>query len=217
MNKLFYKERKLAASPLSYFFLVGTLLTFVPGYPILFAAFFVTLGLFYSFQTTRENHDIAYSLLLPIAKADIVKGKFAFAVSIELAAFLAMTVFTLLRMLFFRDAAVYTSNVLMCANLAFLGFGLLLFGLFNLLFLGGFFKTAYYFGKPFIAYGIVSLLVITAAETLHHLPGLEALNAFGFAPLLPQGAVLLAGILFFVLLTVLAYQKSKKCFEMLDL
>lgn len=217
MKKMFMKECRLAASPLSYFFLAAALLTLVPGYPILLGAFFTTLGIFYSYQTTRENNDIVFSLLLPVSKADIVRSKYAFAVFIELCGFSVMTVLTLLRMVFLRDAAVYTSNALMCANLTFLGFALVLFGLFNLIFIGGFFRTAYYFGKPFIIYCIAAMLVIALAETLHHLPGLSGLNAFGFAPAVPQTVILGAGALLFVLFTGGGLRLSVKRFELLDL
>ncbi len=217
MTNLLYKELKLSASPLSYIFVAAALLTFVPGYPILLGAFFTTLGIFYSFQAMRENNDIPYSLLLPVAKTDVVKSKFAFTVLIECGSFVLMTAITLIRMLCLKDAAVYTSNALMCANLTFLGFALLLFGLFNFVFVGGFFKTAFYFGKPFIAYCVVSFLTIGMAETLHHIPGLETLNSFGFAPFLPQGAVLCAGALAFAALTGFGLKRSKRRFEKIDL
>ena len=217
MKKLLLKELKLAASPLSYFFIASAFLTFVPGYPILLGSFFTTLGIFYSFQTMRENNDIHYSLLLPVSKADLVKSKYLFTVLIELCSFALMVIITLLRMLLWKNAAVYTSNALMCANMTFLGFALLIFGLFNLIFVDGFFRTAYYFGKPFITYCVIVLLVITAAETLHHLPGLEALNAFGFSPLLPQLPVLFCGAIAFVLLTFFAVRHSVKRFETIDL
>ena len=217
MTKLIYKELKLSASPLSYIFIAAAFLTFVPGYPILLGAFFTTLGIFYSFQTMRENNDIQYSLLLPVAKADVVKSKFVFTVLIECCSFILMTVITLIRMLLLKDAAVYTSNALMCANLSFLGFALLIFGLFNVVFVGGFFKTAFYFGKPFIAYCIISFIVIVIAEALHHLPGMDSFNSFGFDRLFPQGAVLCIGLLLFVVLTSFGIKKSEQIFERIDL
>lgn len=215
--KLLYKELTLSSSPLSYFFLIASVLTIVPGYPILCGAFFITLGIFYSFQTMRENNDIAYSLLLPVSKTDIVRSKFCFALFIEVCGFLPMTVFTLIRMLFFTDAAVYTSNALMCANLTFLGFVLWIFGLFNFVFIGGFFKTAYYFGKPFILYCVVSFFVIALAETLHHIPGWEEFNAFGFDRPLLQSAVLLTGLCAFAALTLLGLKKSERAMKRIDL
>ena len=217
MTELFNKELKLAASPLSYFFIIAAFLTFVPGYPILLGAFFTTLGIFYSFQTMRENGDIQYSLLLPIAKRDIVRAKYLFVVFIEACSFILMTVITLVRMLFLADTAAYASNALMCANLSFLGFALLIFGLYNFIFVRGFFKTAYYFGKPFIAYIVVSLIVIIFAEALHHFPGMESVNSFGFDEILPQCVILCVGAVSFAVLTLAAVKKSVKTFERIDL
>lgn len=217
MKKLLYKELKLCASPLSYFFLLGAFMVFVPGYPILMGAFFTTLGIFYSFQTIRDNNDIEYSLLLPTAKTDIVRGKYLFVLLIEGCSFVIMTAITLIRMLCFCDAGVYVSNALMCANFTFLGFALLIFGLFNFIFVSGFFKTAYYFGKPFLIYCVVSLVVIFVAEALRHFPGLDVLNAFGLSPFLPQGAVFAAGVVAFAALTFLGLKRSARFFEATDL
>lgn len=217
MKNLLYKEMKLSASPLSYFFISSAFLTFAPGYPILLGAFFTTLGIFYSFQTMRENSDIQYSLLLPVAKCDIVKSKFIFTVIIELCSFILMTAITLIRMLVLNSSAVYTSNKLMCANLSFLGFALFIFGLFNLIFVGGFFKTAFYFAKPFVTYCIVSFIVIITAETLHHIPGLDFINSFGFDYIFPQAVILLAGLIAFVILTGFGLKKSEQRFEKIDL
>ena len=208
---------KLSASFLSYLFILAAFLTFVPGYPILLGAFFTTLGIFYSYQTMRENRDIDYSLLLPIAKSDIVKGKFMFTVLIELCSFAVMLIITIIRMTLLENAGVYTSNALMCANLTFLGFSLFIFGLFNAVFVGGFFKTAYYFAKPFVTYIIAAMLVIVLAETLHHIPGLETLNTFGFGKLSPQLYVLIIGIIAFAGLSFGALKTSIRRFEMIDL
>lgn len=217
MKKLLYKECTLSASVLSYIFIAGAFLTFVPGYPILLGAFFTTLGIFYSYQTMRENHDIDYSLLLPVAKSDIVKSKFAFTVFIELCGFIIMLAITLIRMTALKNAPVYTSNALMCANFTFLGLALFLFGLFNFIFVRGFFKTAYFFGKPFIAYLIAAMVLIALSETLHHVPVLEALNAFSFDRLSPQVFVLIFGIIVYILLTYTAFKSSEKFFEKIDL
>lgn len=217
MNKLLYKEMRLSASPLSYLFIAAGLLTFVPSYPILVGAFFSTLGIFYSFQSTRENNDIGYSLLLPIAKRDIVRSKFYFCLFIELCTFALMALITLVRMLFLNTAPVYAANALMNANLTFLGFALLIFGVFNAVFVGGFFRTGYYFGRPFITYCVVAMLLVGAAETLHHLPGLGALNAAGFDSLAAQLIAFVLGLLLFALLTLAAMKKSEDMFEKIDL
>ena len=105
----------------------------------------------------------------------------------------------------------------MGANLVFLGYALLVFGLFNYLFIRGFFKTGYYIGKPFIVFSVVCMLLIGLAETLHHVPGLGSLNAFGTDHIGLQCAALCAGIACFALLTGAALKQSVRSFERIDL
>jgi hypothetical protein len=216
MNALLRKEMRLSASVLSYLFIVFGVMTLIPGYPILFGAFFVTLGLFHSFQNAREANDMVYSALLPIAKRDVVKGKYQFAVMIEMAAFAVMAVLTIVRMTVLADAEVYRGNVMMNANLFFLGMTLVIFGLFNAIFIGGFFKTAYKLSS-FFPYIVATLVVIVIAEAAHHIPGLEAFNAFGFDDIVLQVCLLAAGALAFLVLTHLSCRKACERFENIDL
>lgn len=217
MRSLLKKEMKLAASPLSYFFIIFGLMAFLPGYPILVGAFFVCLGLFQSFQRLREANDITYTSLLPVAKGDIVKAKYLFCMMIELCYFVITAGPVLIRMTVLADAAVYRNNALMNANLVYLGYVLLILGLFNCLFIGGFFKTAYQFGKPFIAFIVVAFFVVGVGETLFHFPALSALNAFGFTHLELQISILLFGVIVYILLTVVSMRHAIKSFEKLDL
>lgn len=217
MNAILKKEMRLSALLLTYLFIGFALITLLPGYPILCSVFFITLGIFQSFQSAREANDIVFSALLPVAKRDVVKGKYQFTVFIELCGVLVMAVLTLARMTVLADAPVYRQNALMNANPFFLGAALLIFGVFNLIFLGGFFRTAYSLGKPFVAYIIAGFLLIGIAEALHHIPGLEALNAFGFDHIVLQLGLLLAGALMYVLLTALSYNKACENFEKIDL
>ncbi len=217
MKSILKKEMTLSASILSYLFIVFGLMFFVPGYPILCGVFFVTLGIFQSFQSAREANDIVFSALLPIAKKDVVKGKYLFVCLIELASLLLMACAALIRMTVLKDAPVYRSNVMMNANFFALGMALVLFGLFNGIFVGGFFKTAYKFGKPFVTHIIVTFLLIGIGEALHHVPGLEAVNAFGVEHLRLQTGLLLLGILAYLVLTAWSYRCARRSFERIDL
>ncbi len=216
MNALLRKEMRLSASVLSYIFIAFAAMTLVPGYPILCGAFFVTLGLFQSFQSAREANDIVYSALLPIAKHDVVKGKFMFTLLIEMAGFLIMAVLTIVRMTVLADAEVYHQNALMDANLFFLGMALVVFGLFNLIFIGGFFRTAYKL-TPFFPYIFAAFIAIGIGEAMHHIPGLEAVNAFGFDEIVLQLCLFIAGIAIFAVMTFVSYRRSCASFENIDL
>ena len=217
MADLLRKELKLSASVLSYLFIAFGLMFLIPGYPVLCGVFFVTLGIFQSFQHAREANDILFSALLPVAKRDVVKGKYLFVCFIELWALVLMALAVIVRMTLLAGAAAYRDNALMNANGFALGMAFLLFGVFNAVFVGGFFKTAYRFSRPFVTDIVLSFLLIGIAETLHHIPGLEALNAFGTEHGALQLLLLGAGVAAFTLLTGTAYQRACRSFEQIDL
>ena len=87
MKNLLKKELKLATSPLAWFFLAASLLTFVPGYPILLGAFFVCMGIYQSFQAANLANDVLYTALLPVRKADTVAAKYISSCFFELVSF----------------------------------------------------------------------------------------------------------------------------------
>lgn len=217
MKQLYIKELRLSASLLSYLFMLFGLMFFFPGYPVLCGAFFVTLGIFQSFQNARENNDTVFSALLPISKRDVVKGKFWFVCMIEIGGFLLMAAATLVRMTVLSEASAYRNNALMNANPFALGMALLIFGFFNLIFVGGYFKTAYNFLKPFVSSIIVTFLLIGAGEALHYFPGMDVLNAFGFDHIGLQMLLLGAGACMYALLTWIGYRLSCRRFETIDL
>lgn len=217
MLNLLKKEMRLTASKLSYLFIGFAFITFCPGYPILVGAFFASLGLFQTFQDARTSNDIVYTALLPVAKKDIVKAKYIFSAFIEMSYFILASVATLLRMTFFADSIVYRNNALMNANLSYLGFVLLIFGLFNSIFICGFFKTAYKFAKPFVLFTVAAFLIVGIGETLFHIPGLEAINAFGFYNIKLQLCIFSVSLFAFVMMTLFSMKRAEKYFEAIDL
>lgn len=217
MKNLLIKELRLSTIPLTYIFLAFALMTFIPGYPILCGAFFFCLGVFQSYQNSREANDILYSALLPVSKRDVVKGKYLAAVVLQMVAFLLCAACTIVRMVLLSDAAVYKANALMAANLVYLAFILLIFAAFNFFFIGGFFKTAYGVGKPFIVFIVVNFVVIGIAEALHHLPGLGWTNVLGFSNTGGQLMILAAAAIIYAAATIISCQISQNRFESIDL
>lgn len=217
MNNILYKEIKLSASKLTFLFVLFSFMFFLPGYPVLCGTFFVTLGIFQSFQSTRETNDTLFSALLPVKKRDVVKGKFLFVCLVELSASLLMLAAVILRMTVFKDSNVYRSNALMNGNFFALGLSFFIFGLFNFFFVGGFYKTAYKFSTPFLTYIILCFVSLTIGEALHHFPGLEALNAFGTDNFMLQILLLFCGIIAYAFLTVVSLKNSCNSFEKIDL
>lgn len=216
MRKLLYKEMKLSANPLSYWFITFSAMTMIPRYPILVGSFFICLGIFYTYQQVRECDDITYTVMLPVRKQDVVTAKYLFVLFIECIAFILCLFLTIIRMRLLGDAAPYVTNQLMNANAAYLGYIMLVFATFNSVFLAGFFKTAYKIGKPFILFCVAGSIIIFMGEVLHHIPGLESLNDPANLSIL-QVAILAIGITVFMLCTWFSYQKAVKDFEEINL
>ena len=216
MKKLFYKEMKLSANPLSYWFIAFSAMTMLPRYPILIGSFFICLGIFYTYQQIREYDDITYTVMLPVKKRDVVTAKYLFVLFIEATAFIICALLTAIRIKFFGEAAPYVTNQLMNANAAYLGYIMIIFAVFNGIFLTGFFRTAYKIGKPFVMFCIVGCVIITIGEILHHIPGLESLNKSSNLSV-PQIVILAIGAIIFTLCTWFSYRKAVKRFEVIDL
>ena len=216
MKKLLYKEMKLSANPLTYWFIIFSAMTMIPRYPILVGSFFICLGIFHTYQQIREYDDVTYTVMLPVKKRDIVTAKYLFVLFIELTAFILCTLLTIIRMKILGTAVPYATNQLMNANMAYLGYTMIVFAVFNSIFLAGFFKTTYKIGKPFFIFCVVSFIIIIMGEILHHIPDLESLNNPSNLSV-PQAVIFAIGVVVFMLCTWLSYQKAVKDFESIDL
>lgn len=217
MRKWLHKELRLSTSILTPLFLLFAFMALIPNYPALVGAFFICFGVFQSYQGARENSDILYSALLPEPKRAVVSAKYGTALLFEGLGFLLMALCVLLRLTVLKGSPVYAASPLLPANFAFLGGALLVFALFNVVFLGGFFRTAYKFGPPFIAFIVGSFLLIVLIEVLPHLPGLGFLAATEGAALLRQLWVLLGCAVLFGGATFLSLRASQRRFERIDL
>ncbi len=217
MTKLLNKEFRLAASPLSWIFLIAAGMTMLPGYPILVGAFFVCFGVFHSFQNAREANDVLFTVLLPVRKRDFVRAKYAFSCCIQLLGFVIMAALTALRMTALAEGKAYVSNALMNPSPLFLAFVLLIYTAFNVFFLGGFFRTAYKLGMPFLSFGLVTLALIVVGEALHFFPGLGFLNTTSGERLGLQFTLLAIAAVIYALGTTLSCRASMARFEKIDL
>jgi len=216
MTKLLKKEFILTGSILSYLFILFSLMAFIPSYPILVGAFFVCLGILYTFQFAREYNDVLYTALLPINKCDTVKARYLFVICIQMVSLVLTAIVVAIRMTLLKDAVPYAENLLMNANMAYLGYFFVVLAMFNIIFLAGFFKTAFYYGKWFIIFCIVTFVVVSIGETLHHLPNLGSLNALSGDVSL-QLIVLAFGAVLYIAGTAISLKLSIKRFENIDL
>lgn len=213
MFDLLYKELRLAAHPSLFIFMCMGALVLIPAYPYGVVFFFGCLGLFQSFMFDRETRDVFYTALLPRPKRDVVKGKLLLAVFAQLVQLTLSLPFSFLRTLYLPDGNLVGIE----PNAAYYGFGLMIYGIFNLVFFTQFYKTAYKAGIAFLTALIPTTLGIIAMEAAVHFPGMGWLDGMDGASLLRQLPILLAGIAVYAAANLLAYRISRSRFERVDL
>ncbi len=161
-GKLLKKELKLCLHPAAVIMLGMALLILIPGYPYAVSFFYTMLGLFFVAQGARENHDVTFTLTLPVDKRSVVDGRFLLTVFLELCSLAAAGLFVALR----RVVNPIPNPAGIDANIALLGEGLFLFGVFNLIFYPAHFKDVSKIGLPFLVGSAAVFLLIVAEIVL---------------------------------------------------
>lgn len=214
MKTLLYKQLRLACHPMTPVFCLSGIMLLIPNYPYSVAFFYVTLGLFFTFLNMREQKDIYYSALLPLRKRDTVRAALAFTVLVELLSVVVTALFCLLsaKLQPGKDNAVG-----MDANLMLLGAGFVLYGVFNLVFFVCLYRSGYKVGAAYLKANLALWPMMLLAEALPHFPSLVWLNRVDTQANLRQIPILLFGVAVFAVLTMLAYRRSARLYERVDL
>lgn len=215
MKTLLQKELRLALHPTAPLFLCLSAMLLIPNYPYCVVFFYTSLAVFFICLTGRENHDVFYSVLLPIRKADVVKARFATVILLELLQVALAVPFAVLR----QRLITAPNEAGMEANTALFGIAFLLLGLFNLVFFGLYYRDVQKVGKSFGISCAVTFVCICLVETFSHILPFFRDQLDTRDPLyLPRKLLVLAvGILLFCLLTGLAYHRAKRDFQAQDL
>ena len=130
MKKLLIKDFRLAIHPTVFLFWLLSAMLIIPNYPYYVVMYYSSLSLFFVCLSGRENHDIEYSLMLPVRKRDLVRARICFAVIVQAVQLVIAVPFAALR----QSMPLGGNQVGMDANIAFFGLALLLLGIFNLSF-----------------------------------------------------------------------------------
>jgi len=216
MKALLQKEFSLCVHPTCYIFLaLGAMMLLIPSYPLYVCFFYITLGLYFVFLVGNEKRDIMFSVLLPVAKRDLVTARTLLMVFFELAVLILAIPFALLRYALHIPA----NPVGIDPGIAFFGLVLVQFAIFNLVFLPGFYKTGDKCGKPFLTAIALDFVFIIAAEAAMHLiPYCKNILDSNDPALQPaQLPILVGGILIYIGSTWFACRKAQKCFERVNL
>ncbi len=214
MKNLLMKELRLIMHPTAPLFLLLSAMLLIPNYPYYVIFFYTALAIFFTCLAGRENNDVYYTMTLPVAKKDIVRGRFLLVLLLEAAQVLTAALFVLL-----RGALSMPPNAAgMDANIALIGLSLPLLGLFNWVFFGAYYRDVNKVGSAFIGASTVMFVYIGVAETLAHIVPFfrDVLDTPDPAHSLEKLIVLAVGAALFALLTWAAYRKAVRSFERLD-
>ena len=146
MKALLSKEFKLCVHPALFIYLALILMLLIPNYPYLVSCFFVCNGIFFCFQQARENGDAMYTAMLPVSKAQAVKARVWFVVIIE-----AIDLMLMAGMCAFALVAMPETNGGGTDHgLSLIAFALVVFAIFNSIYLPSFYRTGYKAGSAFL-------------------------------------------------------------------
>lgn len=213
ISNLIYKELRLAAHPNLYIFTLLGVLVIVPNYPYGMVFLFGCLAPFITFMYGRETNDIYYTSLLPVQKRDTVKAKFLLVILAQMTQLLISLPFAIWRVRILPEGNIAGIE----ANVAYYGFGLMIYTIFNVIFLIVFFKTAYKAGKAFLLGIIPASLAVLVMEVIVHFSQFKWLDSVESEVMLQQLPILIIGVLVYIIGMLLAYKVSVSRFERVDL
>lgn len=214
MAKLLYKDLRLSNLALVALMMSLCLLMLIPAYLLYVGLIYICLAVFFTQQRFREDNDIYFSMLLPIRKRDIVRGHVLTYSVFELAQLVVAVPVAIV-----RDVFIAPDNpVGIDANPALFGSALIMYALFNFVFLTGHYKTAHNLGIPLVLAGTVLFVYIAIAEVaVQFVPVLKSTLDVVGQHWAGQFGVLALGLAVFVLGNVATYRVSAARFERVDL
>lgn len=215
MRSLMRKEFALAMHPTAPAFVALSAMLLIPNYTYYVVFFYTTLAIFFTCLQGRENHDVFYSIALPVSRREVVLARMLFSVCLELTQMLICVPFAYLRQILFSEG----NQAGMDANIAFFGFSFVLLGIFNYVFFTRYYRNVNQVGKAFVWSCAAIFLYIAVAETCTFAVGFfrNCLDTPDPHWLSFKLAILIGGMLIFAALTFLSYRVSVCLFEKQDI
>ena len=215
MKSLLKKELTLALHPTAPIFLALSSMLLIPSYPYLVAFFYTGLAVFFMCLNGRENNDVPFTMLLPVAKRDIVRARFTVVIGLQVLQVILAVPFAVLRQRIMAEG----NSAGMDANLALFGCALILYGGFNLVFFGVYYKDVNKVGKAFLLSSVWVFLWIGIVETcVFTVPFVrDRLDTTGGQYFTEKLLMLAAGAVIYAVCTALAYRRAVESFEKLDI
>ena len=208
-------------------------MNFIPSYPVYIGPFYITLAIMMTFALNQSSHDILYTVLLPVRKIDTVKARFLYCGLLEVIVLLASVIIAVLK----HNLHFPQNKAGIDLTIAYFGLQMIVFAVFNFIFLGNVYKDPLKPGLRYLIAAIVYFIVYAICELpmwsyfhfnsllsdgkIDSLPSLAKiglmLNAKEGPLLTKQCIVLLCGLLIFAGSWVLTFRRAARQFEKYDM
>ena len=232
--KLLKKEMKLGNTVQTFIWtLCCFCMYFIPRYPSYIGPFYITLCIMMTFALNQSSHDILYTVLLPVRKIDTVKARFLYCGLIEVLSLVLAVIPTLLRVF-----SIFPENHAgINTTIAYFGLQLIVYSVFNLIFLGNVYKDPLKPGLRYLVASIAYFIMYAVCElpvwvyyatskklaegTISELPKLalagQMFTDMSGAFIIRQSIILFGGVMIFAGVWALTFTRAAKQFEKYDL
>jgi hypothetical protein len=226
MKNLLYKELKLCLNPQLIIFACFSVFVLIPDWPSAVAFIYILAGLATVFPRALADKDIMYSVMLPVRKGDIVKGKLALIVLIEAFSILISIPAAVVKALFIDPALIGSAAAngsdpgyiaAVSPNMVAYGSVLLAFGVYALILIPWYYRNPAKVNWPQLVSMLAASLILGLGIGLQALvPALHA-DVREVSVFWIQFAYLFGGFLVYVFFTYLAERLGEKAFAKVDL
>lgn len=218
MSALIKKELRLCIHPTVFLFFTFSALVFVPNYPYEVIFFFSALSAYFCCISARENGDLAFTGALPVKKTHIPLARILVTVGMQ-CIMLALTGILGAVKSAALPAEQQINQAGLSANLALVGNGAVILGVFNLLFFPLLYRSPERVGVPFLLAAAAQFLLVGLFLLLRWCTPLfsVALNGSNAEHTAAKVAALFIGLAAYAAMTALSCFLSMRNFKRVDL
>jgi len=215
ITNLVYKEFRLNIYPGLLLFWTLVFLFFIPSWVFFIALSYIFLFFMVLGQMDKMNQDLTFACSLPIPKSSIVTARTITVVIIEAANLMIAGLVAIARYWLYPAG----NKAGMNTNLAFFGLMLVMYAIFNVIYLPGSYKKAYRMFWPLLGGSLIAMVVGGALTTLVAVqPDLATIfNDRGLGHPAAQIVTFIAGLIVYAGLTLIARHRAATNFAKVDL
>ncbi|QDP38941.1 ABC-2 transporter permease [Radiobacillus deserti] len=217
MYNLVIKDLKLGINPwfLVLPFFIGAFMLIPNWIYFLVLQYFFWVSVPNIFAQFKAQNDLVFTTTLPVSRKDMVKARVTVIVILELLHLVIAMIFGLFTIQLYPDI-IYS---FFAPHMGFWGLCFVMLAIFNIIFIPMFYKTAYKYGSAATASITATLLYFLGVQWLGTQNSFvyETFNGSGADHVALQISILLAGIVIFIVFTIVACSIAIKRFGRLDI